>query len=72
MERDRGRWGRGGGNGRRVGGEGSDGTTVLGEKDEGGGGEARYHAKQHEKRRKTKLAKLREFPKKKPGLTEKK
>lgn len=54
VERNRG----GGCNGRRVGGEGSDGTTVLGETDEWVC-EARYHAKQHEKRRKTKLAKLR-------------
>lgn len=48
---------RGGGcDGRRVGGEGGDGTIVLGETDEWVC-EARYHAKQHEKRRKTKLAK---------------
>lgn len=39
-------------------GEGGDGTIVLGETDEWGC-EARYHAKQHEKRRKTKLANLR-------------
>lgn len=46
-----------GGDGRRVGGEGGgDGTIVLGETDEWVC-EARYHAKQHEKRRKTKLAK---------------
>lgn len=43
-------------NGRGVGGEGSDGTIVLGEADEWVC-EARNHAKQHVKRRKTKLAK---------------
>lgn len=51
----------GGCNGRRVGGgEGSDGTIVLGEMDEWVC-EARYHAKQHEKTKENKISKIKEI-----------